>query len=127
MVDSLGTDVRSEWLAENVLPKHIRYYSLVAFTTREHMARGLVPSWESLLQDSRRNDGQLLPVHAMLPASSLLGYLNADHWAVAMELEKEHGVIADRQDPAPFPRTALLSSILRTVGEDLALDNAKEK
>ena len=127
VVDSLRTDIRSKWLAENVLPTHIRYYSLVAFTTRERMARGLVPSWETLLRDSRRNDGQLLPVHAMLPASSLLAYLNADHWAVAMELEKEHGVIADRPDPAPFPHTALLSSMLRTVGEDLALDNEQEK
>lgn len=127
VVDSLRTDIRSEWLAENEVPKHIRYYSLVAFTTRKRMARGLVPSWESLLQDSRRNDGQLLPVHAMLPGSSLLGYLNADHWAVAMELEKEHGIIANRQDPAAFPRTALLSSILRTVGEDLALDAKQEK
>jgi hypothetical protein len=127
VVDSLHTEIRSKWLAENVLPTHIRYYSLVAFTTRERMARGLVPSWESLLQDSRRNDGQLLPVHAMLPASSLLAYLNADHWAVTMELEKEHGVIADRPDPAPFPRTALLSSMLQTVGEDLALDNEQEK
>ena len=122
VVDSLRTDTRSEWLAENVLPRHIRYYSLVAFTTRERTARALVPFWESLLRDSRRNDGQLLPVHSMLPESSLLAYVNADHWAIATELEKEHGLIAGRPDPAPFPHRALLSSILWTVGEDLALD-----
>jgi hypothetical protein len=125
VVDSLRTDVRSAWLAENPLPKHIQYYSLVAFTTRERMARGLVPSWELLLGDSRRNDGQLLPIHAMLPGSSLLAYLDADHWAVAMELEDEHGFIADRQDPAKFPHTALLSAMLRTVGEDLAAATRK--
>lgn len=122
VVDSLRTDLRQQWLTDNVLPEHIRYYSLVAFTTRERVATGLVPSWEALLQDSRRNDGQLVPIHAMLPGSSLLGYLNADHWAVAMELETEHGIIAKRHDPVPFPHTALLSSILRTVGEDLLVD-----
>jgi hypothetical protein len=66
-------------------------------------------------------------VHALLPNSSLLAYLNADHWAVAMELELEHGFIASREFEAPFPHTALLSSILQTVGEDLALDNKPEK
>ena len=127
VLDSLNTDIRTEFLAEHELPKHIRYYSLVAFTTRERVARALVPSWDSLLQDSRRNDGQLVPVHALLPNSSLLAYLNADHWAVAMELELEHGFIASREFEAPFPHTALLSSILQTVGEDLALDNKPER
>ena len=122
VVDSLRTDVRSKWLAENVLPTHVRYYSLVAFTTRERLARALVPSWKSLLRDSPRNDGQLIPVHAMLPNSSLLAYLNADHWAVAMELEKDHEFIAARDDYESFPHTALLSAILRTVGEDLLLE-----
>lgn len=125
VVDSLRTDVRGTWLAENVLPKHVRYYSLVAFTTREKIARALVPSWKSLLRDSPRNDGQLLSIHAMLPESSLLAYLNADHWAVAMELEKDHGFIAERRDPDPFPHTALLSAILQTVGEDLARDQPR--
>jgi hypothetical protein len=120
VVDSLNTATRSSWLAENPLPKHIRYYSLAAFTTRERMARALVPSWESLLKDGRRNDGQLLPIHALLPESSLLAYLHADHWAVAIKLEEEHGFLADRADPKPFPHTALLSAMLRTVGEDLA-------
>lgn len=121
VVDSLRTDTRSMWLAENALPGHIQYYSLVAFTTRERMARALVPSWEALLRHSRRNDGQLLPIHAMLPHSSLLAYLNADHWAVAMELENEHGFIANRPDPKRFPHTALLSAMLRIAGEDLAI------
>jgi hypothetical protein len=120
VVDSLNTATRSSWLAENPLPKHIRYYSLAAFTTRERMARALVPSWESLLKDGRRNDGQLLPIHALLPESSLLAYLHADHWAVAIKLEEEHGFLAERADPKPFPHTALLSAMLRTVGEDLA-------
>jgi dienelactone hydrolase len=120
VVDSLRTDTRRSWLAENPVPSHVRYYSLAAFTTRDRMAKALVPSWKSLLQDSRRNDGQLLPVDSMLPQSSLLAYLNADHWAVTMELEKEHGIIASRPDPTPFPHTALLAAMLRLVGEDLA-------
>lgn len=120
VVHSLRTEEREAFLVDNPLPAHIRYYSIVAFTTRERMARALVPAWEILLDDSRRNDGQLVPVHALLPNSSLLGYLNADHWAVAMRLELDHGFIADRPDERPFPQTVLLKAILRLVGEDLA-------
>ena len=121
VVDSLRTDTRGQWLAANPLPGHIRYFSLVAFTTRERVARALVPSWELLLGHSRRNDGQLLPVHALLPQSSLLAYLNADHWAVALELENEHEFLGGRPDSTPFPHTALLSATLRLVGQELAL------
>ena len=120
VVDDLRTDVRKTWLAENALPSHVHYYSLAAFTTRDRMARALVNTWKSLLRDSRRNDGQLLPEDALLPDSTLLAYLNADHWAVAMELEKEHGVLAARRDESGFPHGALLDALLRFVGEDLS-------
>jgi pimeloyl-ACP methyl ester carboxylesterase len=120
VVDDLRTEVRKTWLAKNALPSHVRYYSLAAFTTRERVARALVSTWKSLLRDNRRNDGQLLPEDALLPDSVLLGYLNADHWAVAMELEKEHGVLAARRDESTFPHAALLGAMLRFVGEDLS-------
>ena len=119
VVDDLRTNVRGAWLAEHDLPAHVRYYSLVAFTTRERVARALVRTWKSLLRDSRRNDGQLVPEDALLPNSSLLAYLNADHWAVAMELESEHRLIAARRDETPFPHNALLGAMLRHVGDDL--------
>ena len=120
VVDDLRTEVRRAWLAEHKLPDHVQYYSLAAFTTRERMARALVKTWKSLLHDSRRNDGQLVPEDALLPNSSLLAYLNADHWAVAMELESEHPHIAARRDASPFPHDALLGAILQHVGQDLA-------
>ena len=115
VVDDLRTNVRKMWLAENALPSHVRYYSLAAFTTRDRMARALVNTWKSLLRDSRRNDGQLVPEDALLPDSILLAYLDADHWAVAMELEKEHGVLAARRDESTFPHGALLGALLRVV------------
>ena len=120
VVDDLRTDVRRSWLAAHPLPTHVRYYSAAAFTTRERMASALVNTWKVLLRHSGRNDGQLIPEDALLPNSTLLAYLNADHWAVAMELEKEHGVLAHRRDPAAFPHAAMLGALLRIVGEDLS-------
>ena len=65
-----------------------------------------------MLERSRRNDGQLLAHDALIPNSTLLGYLNADHWAVALDIEDESPLLAHRDVDAQFPHFALLQAIL---------------
>ena len=113
VVHSLRTDVRDQWLSENALPPYVDYFSLAAFTTHERVARALVPTWEILLEYSHRNDGQLLVQDALIPGSRLLGYLNADHWAVALDIEDESPLLAHRDEDAQFPHLALLQAILQ--------------
>jgi hypothetical protein len=112
VLHSLRTDVRDEWLRENALPAGVDYYSIAAFTTHERIARALEATWEILLKRSRRNDGQLLAHDALIPNSTLLGYLNADHWAVALDIEDESPLLAHRDVDAQFPHFALLQAIL---------------
>ena len=119
LLHSLRSDVRTKWLNENPLPGQVRYYSIAAFTTHDFVARGLGHTWKNLLRHDRRNDGQLLPQDALIPGSTLLGYVNADHWAVALDLESELEFIAHRHNPVTFPRTALIEAILDYVGSDL--------
>jgi hypothetical protein len=126
VVHSLRPDVRDQWLLENDLPSHVRYYSLAAFTTRERVARVLVPSWESLLKHGRRNDGQLLVHDALIPGSTLLGYLDADHWAVALDIEDESPLLAHREVDAQFPHLAFLHAILQQVAVDTAVSTPPE-
>jgi len=113
VVDSLRPSVRDQWLRENELPAHVDYYSIAAFTTHDRVARALVPAWKSLLEHGRRNDGQLLVADALIPGSTLLAYLNADHWAVALDIEDESPLLADRDTDAQFPHLALLQAILQ--------------
>ncbi len=113
VVHSLRTDVRDKWLRENELPGDVDYYSIAAFTTYDRVARALVPSWEILLEHGPRNDGQLLVHDALIPGSTLLGYLNADHWAVALDIEDESPLLAHRDESARFPHLALLQAILQ--------------
>jgi pimeloyl-ACP methyl ester carboxylesterase len=117
VLDSLREQTRHDWLASNVLPGHIRYFSVAAFTTRPRMASALVPAWESLLSYDLRNDGQLLARDALIPGSTLLGYVDADHWSIAIRIEASHPMLAGRQDPRPFPRAALLEAILLRLAE----------
>jgi hypothetical protein len=120
VVHSLRPDVRDQWLRDNELPSQIHYYSIAAFTTRERVAGALVPSWKSLLKHGRRNDGQLLAHDALIPGSTMLGYLDADHWAVALDIEDESSLLAHRKADAQFPHLALLQAILLQVTIDMA-------
>jgi hypothetical protein len=120
VVNSLRTEIRRAWLRDNELPAHVAYYSVAAFATRERVARALVPSWESLLDRDARNDGQVLAGDALIPGSTLLGYLHADHWAVALDIEDESPLLAHREMDAQFPHLALLQAILQQVTMDMA-------
>jgi hypothetical protein len=103
------------------LPASINYYSIAAFTTHDRVARSLVVSWETLLKYEHRNDGQLLAHDALIPGSTLLGYLDADHWAVALDIEDESPLLAHRDEEAQFPHRALLHAILRQLAADFGL------
>jgi hypothetical protein len=57
----------------------------------------------------------------VIPRSSLVAYLNADHWAVAVPVARKHPTIrrffVDKND---YPREALLESLARFLDEDLS-------
>ena len=119
IVDSMKTELRYAWLEQHAIPEHVRFYTMSAFTTREHMARGLRSSWRILANDNRRNDGQVTISDALYPGSTLLGYANTDHWGVAIDIEQELDFIAGRPNDQPFPRSVLFEAYLRYVSEDL--------
>ena len=120
VVHSLHAGLRDQWLRDNPLPDGVRYYSIAAFATRDRVARALVASWKTLLEYGRRNDGQLLAQDALLPGSTLLGYLLADHWAVALDIEDESPLLAHRDMNVPFPHLALLQAVLQQVAVDVS-------
>ncbi len=57
----------------------------------------------------------------IVPGSTLLGFLNADHWAVVLPIGRSHRLIGETLvDHNDYPREALLEALLRYVAEDLA-------
>lgn len=119
VINSLRPAVAIEWITANPPPAGVRYYSLAAFTTREHVARVLVPAWRMLNRHDARNDGQVLAADAVVPGSTLLGYANADHWGVAQQIEVAHPFLAGRRDPMLFPLDPLFDAIVQFVSADL--------
>jgi hypothetical protein len=118
--ESLRPEVAIRWLVRNPLPSHVRYYSIAAFATRPHVARALVPMWKMLNRFDPRNDGQVVAADAVIPGSTLLGYVNADHWGIAEHIETVHSFLAARPDPTPFPLDQLFLSIVSFVAADAA-------
>jgi pimeloyl-ACP methyl ester carboxylesterase len=120
VLHSLLPSVRKAWLADHPLPSDVAYYSLAAFTTDEYLSRGLKPAWRVLARHDRRNDGQVVAGDAIIPGSTVLGYVNADHWDLAIALEQQMPRLSARTSDRQLPRTALLEAALLYISERLA-------
>lgn len=124
-LDSLKPARRKRWLAENPLPESIPYYSLVTFPKPERISNGVESEYRKLSLVDPRNDSQLLFYDQIIPGSRLLGFVNADHLAVAVPIARSHPWIAELgADQNDFPREVLIESIARHVQEDLATEIA---
>lgn len=118
-LNSLRRSTRLAWLVAQQPSPAIRYYSLVSFTERDRISAVLRSSYDDLSLIDPRNDSQLLFYDQILPGSTLLGYLNADHWAIALPLARDGGPFALLVDQNAFPREVLLEAILKQIEEDL--------
>ncbi|HSB26173.1 MAG TPA: hypothetical protein VLE94_23975 [Burkholderiaceae bacterium] len=120
-VKSLRTDVRRAWLAQNPLPSGVPTYSVVTLPQPERISSILRRSADKLSMIDGRNDSQVIFYDQVIPGSSLVGYLNADHWAIAVPIARTHDAIGSLfVTENAYPREALMEAVLRFVEEDLA-------
>jgi hypothetical protein len=122
-LDSLRPSVRRAWLANNPLPAEVAYYSVVALPTPDRISRGLKAAHNILSDIDPRNDGNLIFYDQVIPGSTLLGYANADHWAISTDMgTSPYAIVRSLADKSDYPREALLEAALRFVEMDLATD-----
>ncbi|WP_090837273.1 hypothetical protein [Paraburkholderia hospita] len=120
-VASLRPATRKAWLAEHPLPAGLHYYSIVTFPQMDHISSTLKSSYDKLARIDSRNDSQVIFYDQVIPGSSLLGYVNADHWALAVPIARTHPTIGSLfVTQNAYPREALMEAVLRFVEEDLA-------
>lgn len=119
-LESIRPATRAVWLAENPLPEEIPYYSLLTCPEPDNVSPVLKSSYKKLRRVDPRNDGMVLFDDQVIPGSTFLGCVNADHWAVSVPIARTHPNIASLfVDENDYPREALLEAILRFVEEDL--------
>lgn len=119
-LESMRPATRKAWLAENPLPEQIPYYSLITFPDPERVSFLLRSFYRKLGKVDGRNDGQVIFYDQFIPGSTLVGYLNADHWATAVPVARTRGIVGKLfVDENDYPRAALLEALLRFLEEDL--------
>jgi pimeloyl-ACP methyl ester carboxylesterase len=119
-VDSLRRSARLSWLATHGWPARVRTYSLVAVAGPDNMSAVLRPFYGILARTEPANDGQVIASDAIIPGSTLLGYANADHLAVAMPFGENTPLLtATLMTRNDYPRAVLLEAAIRFVDEDL--------
>jgi hypothetical protein len=119
-IDSLRPATRRAWLAHHPLPPGISYYSLVTYPQPDRISSALKGMYKKLSQVDARNDGQVIFYDQIVPGSTLMGFMNADHWALAVPIARNHRFIGSTLvDQNNYPREAMVEAILRFVEEDL--------
>lgn len=119
-VESLRPAVRQDWLQRTRLPDSVPYYSLVTYPLPDQVSAILKPSQRKLAAVDPRNDSQVIFYDQLIPGSTLLGYLNADHWAASVPIAENHPFIARHfADRNTFPRQAMAEALMRYIEEDL--------
>jgi pimeloyl-ACP methyl ester carboxylesterase len=119
-LDSLRPSTRRAWLAENPLPREIPYYSLVTYPHPDRMSSALGSSYRKLSKVDARNDSQVIYYDQMIPNSTLVGFINADHWAVAVPVARKHTFLGKTfVDKNDYPREALFEALMRFIEEDI--------
>ena len=98
--------------------RELRYYSLVTFPQPERISSILTSSYDKLARIDGRNDSQVIFYDQVVPGSALVGYVNADHWALAVPIARTHSMIgALFVTHNDYPREALMEALLRFVEE----------
>jgi hypothetical protein len=111
---SLTHAERNAWLAAHALPRGLRLYSIVAHADPQRMAWPLRATYDELAAIDARNDGQVLADDALLPGSTLLAEVLADHWSLALPLERHPQAWLRALAAPPYPREALFRALVKT-------------
>lgn len=120
-VVSLTRRVRLNWLRSNPLPSAPMYFSIVAAASPDRVSAVMRPFYDRLAYIEPLNDGQVISYDAILPGSALLGFANADHFAVAIPFETALCPLAlSMLDQNRYPRVQLVEAAVQIVELSLA-------
>jgi hypothetical protein len=110
---SLPTQASKAWLSANPLPGSLQYYSIVAHVAPSETAVLLRPFRGMLDAIDPRNDGRVIAADAILPASTLLAEVRADHWEIALPRDRHPGaVLRALTSGRAYPREALFRALM---------------
>jgi hypothetical protein len=118
-IADLRPDARIAWWQEHGESLSVPIFTLVAAPQPDRVSPATRATYNELAKIDPRNDGKLLWQDQIPPRSHLLGYVNADHWSIAVPVLKEAPKASFLfRDTAP--RTALAEAAIEVVAATLA-------
>jgi hypothetical protein len=118
-IQDLRRDVRLEWWRMHRQQLTVPVFALVAAPGPEQVSPAMRATYDRLAQVDPRNDGKLVVHDQLVPGGFLLGYANADHWAIAIPVAEELPALAFMfRDEVP--RTVLVRAAIDVVADTLA-------
>jgi hypothetical protein len=123
-IRDLRRDVRLEWWRQNRHAVIVPVFALVATPRPDRVSPATRLTYDRLARQDPRNDGKLLAQDQIVPGGYLLGYANADHWAVAIPLGEAmpSWSMLYRDN---VPRAALARGAIDVVAETLRTQQAQ--
>jgi hypothetical protein len=117
----LRPDTRIAWWQEHGESVTVPIFTLVAAPQPDRVSPATRATYNELAKIDPRNDGKLLWQDQIPPRSHLLGYVNADHWSIAVPVLRE-APKASFLFRDTTPRTALAEAVIDVVAATLADD-----
>jgi hypothetical protein len=118
-IADLRPDARIAWWQEHGESLRTPVFALVAAPQPDRVSPATRATYNELAKIDPRNDGKLLWQDQVPPRSHLLGYVNADHWSIAVPVLQEQPMASFLfRDTAP--RTALAEAAIEVVAATLA-------
>jgi hypothetical protein len=117
-VNDLRRDVRLDWWRQNRSAITVPIFSIVAVPRVDRVSSILKQPYKKLARIDSHNDGQLLWYDAIVTRGYLLGYVNADHLAVAIPISQQIPALSFLFKNN-VPRPALVKAALEVVAETL--------
>jgi hypothetical protein len=121
-MQDLRRDVRLAWWQRNGAAIDVPVFSLVAAPRPDRVSPGTLHTYRSLARIDPRNDGKLLWYDQIVPRGYLLGYVNADHWTIAIPVAEEIPALAP-WFPDEVPRVDLIEAAVEIVARALEADS----
>jgi len=120
-IRDLSHTVRRQWWQAHRSALTVPLYALVAAPRPEQVSTATWLSYQQLARTDPFNDGKLLWEDQVPPGSRLLGFVNADHWTIAVPVASQLPWLSFmfRDD---VPRTVLVESAIKLVAQTLAAD-----
>lgn len=120
-INDLRQSVRQQWWKAHGAALTVPLYALVAAPQPERISTATWATHQQLALTDPHNDGYLLWQDQIPPASRLLGFVNADHWTIAVPVDAQLPLLSFffRDET---PRTVIIQSAITLVAQTLNAD-----